>query len=199
MASKKERLGLREWSEKCKWFGKFELYKRWKPIVEDFYKTFILKRDLNKHFRLQIDILINVKNAHKEDYAIRGFCNVYIKGFRAHLLSSERVGGQDKSPNSDDAEIYLFLGFGNPDFHGRDHQTPLPDAKKFKKAYDNQTIKAYVTSKDETLINDTILRLADVYNSTKTSELIYLLSNGLCDYEPQYIARKIKTLRNSSS
>ena len=198
MASKKERLGLREWSEKCKWFGKFELYKRWKPLVEDFYKTFILKRDLNKHFRLQIDILINVKNAHKEDYAIRGFCNEHIKGFRAHLDSYERVGGQDKYPNLDDVEIYLFLEFGNPDIHEGDHPF-LPDVKKFSKAYRNQTIKAYVTSKDETLINDTILRLADVYNSTKTSELVYLLSNGLCDYESQYIARKLKTLRTSSS
>jgi hypothetical protein len=38
-----------EWSEQCKWFGKYGLYDRWKPIVSDVtrskYEPKVIKKD----------------------------------------------------------------------------------------------------------------------------------------------------------
>ena len=65
---------LEEWSEQCKWWGRYGLYDWWQPIVIDFYKSFILKKLLNEYLQIQIDVLNRVKDVHKEDHRIREFC-----------------------------------------------------------------------------------------------------------------------------
>ena len=80
---------LAEWSEQCKWFGKYNLYERRKPIVEDFYNTFILKKLLPCYLQVQIKTLTKLKNAHKEEYALKEFCNKYLDGEETFLPDQE--------------------------------------------------------------------------------------------------------------
>ena len=132
-----------EWSEQCKWFGKYGLYERWKPIVEDFYQSFILKTPLLCYLQIQIKTLTRLKNAHQKKHEIREFCNNYLEGFRAHLKSVEQGSDMSRYPTVDDAELYLFIKFGNPNFEGE--STYLPNQENFLKYYRNQLIKEYVT------------------------------------------------------
>ena len=188
-----------EWSEQCKWFGKYGLYDRWKPIVEDFYKTFILKTPLACYFQVQIKTLTKLKNAHKEDYAIREFCNNYLEGFRAHLKSVEQGSDMSKYPTLDDAGLYLFIKSGNPNLVGE--ATYLPDQENFLKYYRSQLEKEFVNKRhgETELINQSIVELHSDYKPKQINQHLKQISNGLCWYSDDSIKEKYKNLRISSS
>ena len=188
-----------EWSEQCKWFGKYGLYDRWKPIVEDFYKTFILKTPLLCYLQVQIKTLTKLKNAHKDEYAIREFCNNYLEGFRAHLKSVEQGSDMSRYPTFDDAELYLFIKFGNPNLVGE--ASYLPDQENFLKYYRSQLIKEYVNKRhgEPELINQSIVELHSDCKPKLINQHLKQLSNGLCWYSDDYIKNKSKYLRISSS
>ena len=184
----------KEWSKQCKWFGKYGLYKRWKPIVEDFYDTFILKKPLSCYLQVQIKTLAKLKNAHKEEYSIREFCNKYLEGFRAHLKSVERGSDISRYPTVDDAELYLFIKFGNPNFDG---ETPfLPDQENFLKYYRSQLIREYVNHRhnEPELLVETIGQLHSDYKPKQINQHLKQISNGLCWYSDDHIKNKCKKL-----
>jgi hypothetical protein len=188
----------KEWSKQCKWFGKYGLYKRWKPIVEDFYDTFILKKPLLCYLQVQIITLTRLKNAHQEEHTIREFCNNYLEGFRAHLKSVEQGSDMSRYPTIDDAELYLFIKFGNPNFVGE--ASYLPDQESFLKYYRSQLIKEYVNKRHDEpeLINKTIIELHSDYKPKQINHHLKQISNGLCWYSDDYIKEKYKHLRISS-
>ena len=188
-----------EWSEQCKWFGKYGLYERWKPIVEDFYKSFILKKPLEVYFQIQIDVLTGIKNAHKEDHRIREFCSKYIDKFTGHLVSLQDGSDMSRNLTGAEAEIFLFSKFGNPNFEGE--STYLPNKEKFLKYYRNQVIKEFVNKRhgESELINQSIVELHSDCKPKQINQHLKQLSNGLCWYSDDYIKEKYKNLRISSS
>ena len=190
---------LAEWSEQCKWFGKYNLYERWKPIVKDFYSTFILKNPLRCYLQVQIKTLTKLKNAHKEEYAIREFCKKYLEGFRAHLKSVEQGSDMSRYPTVDDVELYLFIKFGNPNLVGE--ATFLPDQENFLKYYRSQLIKEYINNRhgEPELINQTIVKLHSDYKPKQINQHLKQISNGLCWYSDDYIKNKCKKLSIPSS
>ena len=188
-----------EWSKKCKWYGEYGLYDRWKPIVEDFYDSFVLKKPLRCYLQVQIKTLTKLKNAHKEEYAIREFCKKYLEGFRAHLKSVEQGSDMSRYPTVDDAELYLFINFGNPNLVG---ETPfLPDQENFLKYYRSQLIKEYINNRhgEPELINQTIVKLHSDYKPKQINQHLKQISNGLCWYSDDYIKNKCKKLSIPSS
>jgi len=188
-----------EWSKQCKWFGKYGLYDRWKPIVEDFYKSFILKKPLEVYFQIQIDVLTGVKNAHKKDYKIREFCKEYIDKFTGHLVSFQDGSDMSRYMIGAEVEIFLFNSFGNPNFEGE--STYLPNKEKFLKYYRNQVIKEFVNKRhgESELINQSIVELHSDCKPKQINQHLKQLSNGLCWYSDDYIKEKYKNLRISSS
>jgi len=188
-----------EWSEQCKWFVKYGLYDRWKPIVDDFYKSFILRKPLEVYFQIQIDVLTGVKNAHKEDHRIREFCKEPLDKFRGHLTSVQDGSDMSQYMIGAEVEIFLFNSFGNPNLVGE--STYLPNQEKFLKYYRSQVIKEFVNKRhsEPELINQSIVELHSDCKPKLINQHLKQLSNGLCWYSDDYIKNKCKNLRISSS
>ena len=195
-----------EWSEQCKWYGKYGLYDRWQPIVEDFYKSYALRKPLNVHYQILIDVLTGVRNSHKEDHKIREFCNKYIEEFRAHNKSLQRGSDMSRYPNVGEAELFYFMKTGYPRVRIYDEPSVedtgsyLPDKDDFCKFYRNQLIKEYVNRRHNELelIAETIGQLHSDYKAKQINQHLKQISNGLCWYSDDYIKEKYKHLRISS-
>ena len=140
-----------------------------------------------------------LKNAHQGKYEIREFCNNYLEGFRAHLKSVEQGSDMSRHPTFDDAELYLFIKFGNPKLAGE--ATYLPDQENFLKYYRSQLIKECVNIRhsEPELINQTIVELHSDCKPKQINQHLKQLSNGLCWYSDDNIKEKYKNLRISSS
>ena len=149
--------------------------------------------------QVQIITLTRLKNAHQEEHTIREFCNNYLEGFRAHLKSVEKGSDMSRYPTVDDAELYLFIKFGNPNLVG---EAPyLPDQENFLKYYRSQLIKEYVNHRhnEPELIKKTIVQLHSDYKPKQINQHLKQISKGLCWYSDDYIKDKCKMLSIPSS
>ena len=188
-----------DWCKKSKFLGKNGLYEEWKPIVKDFEDTYIYKRDITDYCNMMINVLKRLKKSQQSEYIITQWCNEWIEQYKAQSIVS-KTDKLDYPIMKADADIYTFFNTGKREIL-IESKEPLPDHKKLYKSFQSQIRKEFIKhrAEKEWLITETITALSKKYKPKQVSEYLKQLSNGICWFDSQYISRKTKNLRYTSS